>query len=95
MNKKSNGNLPQDALSINKLDVPFPLIYGGSHIELFGNTKLSFEGKYRIIEYTTENLKLKISKQELNICGANLSLSNLQNGSFLLTGSILSIEFSR
>jgi sporulation protein YqfC len=93
MSNISGKNPSQDTVNLNKLDVPFPLLYGGAHIEMFGNRKLSFEGKYTILEYTEEIFKIKVQKKTICIYGTALNLSNVNDGSFLLTGRIINIEF--
>lgn len=93
MGRKRNSVEPDDRLNINRSDVPFPVLYGGVHIEMFGNRKMSLEGKYSIMEYTTEMLKVKLSKQTLTVMGAELSLCNVEKEAFLLTGKVSVIEF--
>ena len=90
--KKQSSNMDAK-IDLNKSDVPYSVLYGTTHIEMFGNRKISFEGKYTILEYSSELLKLKLNKQTLNISGTDLALSNVESGAFLLTGRVLSIEF--
>ena len=86
-------NLNDTYIDVNNQDVPFQMIAGGAHIEIFGRSRMEFDGKYKILEYTHEQLKIKRSKGCVIILGSNLSISNLQKFSFCLTGSIASIAF--
>lgn len=89
--KRSSGM--DDKIDLSRSDVPYSVLYGGTHIEMFGNTKMTFEGKYTILEYSAEMLKIKLNKHTLNILGTGLTLSNVESGAFLLTGSVSNIEF--
>ncbi len=82
-----------EKIDLSRADVPYSVLYGGTHIEMFGNSKVTFEGKYTILEYSAEMLKIKLNKYTLNICGTGLTLSNVESSAFLLTGNVTSIEF--
>ena len=90
--KKKNGPL-DEKIDINRSDVLYSMLYGGSHIEMFGNNKMIFEGRYKILEYTEDILKIRLNKNNVNIIGTELSISNVENGSFMLTGIISDISF--
>lgn len=83
----------EDSIDVNNKDVPFQLIGGGSHIEVFGNRRIEFEGKYKILEYSEETFKIKRSKGTLTILGTNLSMCNVQKTFFSITGDIKNIAF--
>lgn len=83
----------EDSIDVNNKDVPFQLIGGGSHIEVFGNRRIEFEGKYKILEYSEETFKIKRSKGILTILGTNLSMCNVQKTFFSITGDIKNIAF--
>lgn len=80
-------------IDVHNQDVPFQMFSGGAHIEIFGNNRIEFEGKYKILEYNSEQLKIKRSKGCLTVIGNNISISNLQKYAFCLTGDIDSIVF--
>ncbi len=92
MNEISGFKL-DDNININNKDVPYPLLYGGSRIEIFGNKKIHFDGSYKIIEYTSEILKIKKGKTNITFTGNSLLIGNVEKNSFLLTGEILNISF--
>lgn len=89
-----NNNFYQSDAKVNleKSDIPFS-IFSSPHIEMFGNNKIQFEGKYSIMEYTTNFLKIKLSKYTLDIIGSELALNNVETGGFLLTGNVAEIKF--
>ena len=93
MANKERGIKLQNGIDINANDVPYQMLYGGAHIEIFGNKRISFDGAYKIVEYTTELLKLKKGKGYILIEGMNLAISNVQRESFILTGNIKGIMF--
>lgn len=80
-------------IDLNNKDVPYQMLYGGFHIEIFSNRRVSFEGTYKIEEYTTELLKIKKGRKYIVIQGTNISISNVQKESFLLTGNISGLVF--
>lgn len=83
-----------EQINISKSDLPFASLTNGPHIELFGNARMSFEGKYTITEYSEEMLRIKFGRQKtMTVLGASIMLSNVENGVFLLTGRFSSIEF--
>ena len=91
MNNEKNS---EGYIDVNNQDVPFQMFSGGgAHIEIFGNNRIEFEGKYKILEYNCEQLKIKRAKGSLTVLGKNISISNLQKFAFCLTGDIDSIVF--
>ena len=83
-----------EQISINKSDIPFASLSGVPHIEFFGNTRMSFEGKYSITEYSENMLKVRLGKQKmLTVTGSSIMLSNVESGAFMLTGRFSSVEF--
>lgn len=83
----------ENNLSVGKQDVPYQMLGNTMHIEMFGNKKICFEGKYNILEYTSELVKIKCQKNLLIFSGINLNISNIQKTSFLLSGKINSLVF--
>lgn len=79
--------------SLNKSDVPYNMLSKNSYIELFGNSKMSIEGRYSIQEYTEEFIKLKLGKSTLLVYGRSLGLHNVNSEGFAITGKISQIEF--
>lgn len=93
MSGKKRASSMNEKIDLSRSDVPYSVLYGGTHIEMFGNSKMTFEGKYTILEYSSEMLKIKLNKHTLNISGTELTLSNVESGAFLLTGNVSRIEF--
>ena len=93
MSNKDRGIRLQNDININANDVPYQMLYGGTHIEVLGNKRISFDVTYKIVEYTTEILKIKKGRGYILIEGINLVISNVQIESFLLTGNIKAIIF--
>ena len=75
-------------------DIPFSAMGNNLHIEMFGNTRLSIDGGFTILEYTEENIKLKFKKRLLEIFGSNLIINNVSDENLLITGKIVSLEFA-
>ena len=78
-----------------KGDVPFSAMGNNLHIELLGNNQLILDGGFSIIEYTEENVKLKIKKGYVLIYGTELIINNINDENLLITGKIISLEFSQ
>lgn len=92
MNNNSGIKLDEN-ININNNDVPYPLLCGGSIMEVFDNKKIHFDGNYKIVEYTSEILKIKKGKTNITFTGNTLKIGNVEKNSFLLTGEILNILF--
>ena len=92
MNNNSGIRLDEN-ININNKDVPYPLLCGGSIMEVFDNKKIHFDGSYKIIEYTSETLKIKRGKANITFSGNSFRIGNVEKNSFLLTGEILNILF--
>lgn len=75
-------------------DIPFSAMGNNLHIEMFGNKRISLDGSFTIVEYTEENIKLKFKKCYLEIFGANLIINNVSDENLLITGKIISLEFT-
>ena len=89
-----NNELYNDGyIDVNNQDVPFQMFSGGARIEILGNNRIEFEGKYKILEYNCEQLKIKRAKGGLTVLGKNITISNLQKFAFCLTGDIDSVVF--
>lgn len=89
MSRKQEHN----AININGLDMPYSVMLSGSRIELIGNDKMFIEGKYTIVEYTSELVKLKLAKKNLLILGQKLMLGSVESDGFFISGNILNIQF--
>ncbi len=82
-----------DAADIKNSDVVFPVAGVNTHIEIFSNGRLVFEGKYSIYEYFTDKISIKTGKKMFKIVGSRLRLKNVSIQGFTVIGNINSIEF--
>lgn len=82
-----------DRVNLNRSDIPFSLLKSGYYIELLGNSKVLIEGKYTILEYKDDFLKLKAGRQPIEIFGKDLTLSNVRNDGCHVLGTISQIQF--
>ena len=83
-----------DLTSNSSTDIPFSAMGNNLHIEMFGNKRISLDGGFTIVEYTEEIIKLKFKKCYLEIFGANLIINNVSDENLLITGKIISLEFT-
>lgn len=81
------------SLDTNKSDVPFQMLYDSTHIEIFGRNKLCFEGRYKIVEYSNDTIKIKNKKSGIIFNGNGLSIGNIQKNSFVISGMFSSVVF--
>ena len=65
----------------------------GSHIQIFGNSKINLEGCMGVLEYTDTYLKLKLQKGSLIFCGSGFDIIFYEERLITVKGKISSIEF--
>ena len=65
MGKNSPQSNLDNRLDVNRSDVPYSVLCGGFHIEVFGNTKFDFEGKYTILEYMLRNQGIVLTRDRI------------------------------
>ncbi len=82
-----------DSADIKNSDVLYPVGGVNTHIELFSNGRLVFEGKYSIYEYFSDKISVKTGKKVFCISGTRLRLKNVSVEAFTVIGNINSIEF--
>lgn len=92
MNKNVEIKLDNN-LALGKMDVPYHMLSGMMHIDMFGNRRINFEGKYKILEYSSEIVKIKSKSNLVSFSGSELTISNIQKTSFFLCGKISSVVF--
>lgn len=83
-----------DLPSNSSTDIPFSAMGNNLHVEMFGNKRISLDGNFTIVEYTEEIIKLKFKKCFLEIFGANLIINNVSDENLLITGKIVTLEFT-
>ena len=91
----SKRDAPEDRELVVNRDLPFSAMGNNLHIELLGNNRLVLDGEFTIIEYTEENIKLKIKKGFVEIYGIRLVINNINDESLIITGKIILLEFSQ
>ena len=87
-------DLYDDSTTGTSSDIPFSAMGNNLHIEMFGDSKLSIDGCFTIFEYAEESIKLKFKKRLLEILGFNLIINNVSDENLLITGKIISLEFT-
>lgn len=64
-----------------------------SHIEIFSNKKIIFEGCKKILEYRGDLIKLKLKKGSVTICGNDFLITDYEMENVTVSGQISSVEF--
>lgn len=93
MSGKDASAYSSGGLNFNKSDIPYAMMSKNAYIELFGNSKMFVEGKYSILEYSEEFIKLKLGKNNMQVYGNSLMLHNVNAEGFIITGKISQIDF--
>lgn len=75
------------------LDFPTDAFGSVPVIELKGNCEATVYGCNRVIAYSRESVRLKILKNELEIEGAELVLSDFTSGMVSVMGKISAVRF--
>lgn len=65
-----------------------------SHIEMEGNKSFSLNGKFTIVEYSDQEIKIKVPGLYLNILGDNLVITFATETNIYIIGKIISVEFN-
>lgn len=78
----------------NNLQVPRVVGAGTAYIELSGNKEAMIEGCKGVIEYTDDEIKLNIGKNEIRFLGADLVIKSYFSEQIIIEGNILTIEYS-
>ncbi len=64
------------------------------HIEMDGNRSFLLNGKFTIIEYTDQLIKIKAEGRYINILGDELSITFATDTNIFVIGNIVSLEFN-
>ena len=73
--------------------LPKDVIYRDSLISLTGQRELYLENHKKLLNYTTEEIKIRLYHGSLCITGKNLAISYNTNEELKITGKISSISF--
>ncbi len=76
------------------LDAPVVAVSREGYIELFSNTQAIVQGCSEILEYNSSVIKLKINDNTATFRGEDLFISSMSDGSAVICGLIVSLEFS-
>ena len=68
--------------------------YPEASVEIFGRDSVFAEGFLKIEEYQSETVKLKYKSFRLRIIGQTLTLSDIRANAVVVTGKILSLDYT-
>lgn len=91
--KKAKFSDLEERADLTGSDVFLSSVSRGGLIHMIGNKQLTFEGKYKILEYGDVSLKFKGGKQTIVISGDRIKVSNITSDSFTVTGSFSELSF--
>lgn len=79
-----------------------PTKYGGyaqkvyaTEICISDNNEVTVDGARQIIEYSTDNVKISLGKNIVNIAGDGLCIRNLSCRKLVVSGCVLQVEFCK
>lgn len=76
-----------------KYEIQKESLFGGTHVEISGNTEAIVEGCLGVLEYGDKVISLNTAKLTVKINGADLSIVSFQNGQAVITGIIAGVDF--
>ena len=76
-----------------KYEIQKESLFGGTHVEISGNTEAIVEGCLGVLEYGDRSISLNTAKLTVRISGADLSIASFQNGQAVITGIIAGVDF--
>ena len=76
-----------------KYDIQKESLFGGTHVEISGNTEAIVAGCLGVLEYGDRSISLNTAKLTVRISGADLSIASFQNGQAVITGIIAGIDY--
>ena len=68
-------------------------VIGAPHMEIIGNTRLTLEGCYGVLDYNETYIKLKLQRGYLVLFGTGLQILLFENRLVTVKGKISSLEF--
>ena len=92
--KKKESSKSKTKILSDNLQVPGTVSRGTANIELFGNNEAMIEGCKGVIEYSDDEIKLNIGKNEIQFLGTDLVIKSYFNEEIAIEGNILTIGFS-
>ncbi len=85
-------NIIKEAIN-KKLDMPLAALYNLPYVELTGNREVLIENHKGIIEYGSEQIRVKGATVDVKVEGVNLFLKKLNKGAIVVAGEITNVEF--
>ena len=77
-----------------RLDIPCDALPGGSLVTVRGRGQISVGGSRKILEYTSERLRIALSFGQVVICGRDLECISYGGGQISAEGVIDTVSFS-
>ena len=74
-------------------DIYYLTLGNNPHIEMEGNKTFTLNGKFSIVEYTKEEIKIKTSGLFIDILGEDLVITFATDTNIVVVGKIISVEF--
>ena len=76
------------------LDLPDTALPGNSHIEISGNREVIVDGCKGVLQYDEDVIKLNAGRLVIKFSGSDLRIHSMQSEQALISGQIISIEFT-
>ena len=76
-------------------DLPGESIPGVPLIEIAGDKRILIEHHNGVIQYGSQNIRLKVKYGQVCICGESLKLSQITKGQLVISGQIDSVHIIR
>lgn len=90
-NKEQSGVIGKIA---SEFQVPVSVLPGVYHIEILGNKEAIIDGCKGVLEYEDNSIKLNLNSKSVRFRGMNLELKAYAIEQVIISGIIISIEFS-
>lgn len=93
MTKKKKAGTFAERISA-KYDIQPDLLTGGCRLELRGRSSLAVGGCRGIVEYSPQNIKLRLRDSFLSVSGEHLCCDSYTCGEILISGRINNMGFN-
>ncbi len=75
------------------LEIPKDILLDLPKITFIGNLQVNIENHKGIIEYATDNIRVKIKDGILKVTGVDLTIKTIISEEIIISGKIASIDF--
>ena len=79
----------------NSVDLPGETIPGQPIVEVAGERRVLIENHFGVVQYTQEQICVKVKFGEVSVCGCGLDLTRMTKNQLVITGRIDSISLVR